>query len=214
MNLRLLNSLKLSMLAVLSSTLALSQMTVDATGPVRERQRNAMAGHGGSIGRNLPLRVTIEIQGPSPNSAGKSVVEFTITNLGKTDLTIPISPNPGDLEPSDPKASYTGMFLGLRVTSGRAPGTILSGGADLYGSHSFPGTLITLTPSESIQVLALVTFPPVSPPESNADVFVADATLNSETIKMVNGQPLLDMQNIGSARSQKYTSQSLFKSSE
>ena len=211
MKLLLVNSLMLGMVVVLSST-ALSQLTIDATGPARERQRIAMAAHVSSSGRILPLKVTIEIEGLSPNDARKTIVEFTITNLGKNNLTVPISPNPRELESTDPKASYRGTCLGLRITSVR--GAMLPGGADLYGSHSFPGSLIVLTPSESIQVLALVTFPPNPPAESNVDVFVADATLNIETIKIVNGQPLLDMQNIGSARSQKYTSESLFKSSE
>ena len=39
--------------------------------------------------------------------------------MSKTVLTLPISPHPRDLEPSDPNTSYSIEVLSLYVTSGR-----------------------------------------------------------------------------------------------
>jgi hypothetical protein len=194
------------------ATVALGQLTVDATGPIRERHREATSGRGGSVGRKLPLQVAIETTGAPPDENGKTVVDFILTNTGKNDLTLPISPHPRDLQPSDPKARYTVRCLGLRMSSGKAPWTIFPGGADLYGRDSIPGTLITLAPGESIRVLTRVALPRNSAPNSGAGVFVAGAILNGETIKIVNGQTVSDMQEIGSAGSSEYTPEALFRS--
>jgi hypothetical protein len=201
----------LSASVILLAIAALGQLTVDATGPIRERRREAGIGQGGGFGRKLPLQVAMKTPGTPPDENGKTVVEFILTNTGKNDLTLPISPHPGDLEPSDPKANYTVQCLGLRITSGKGSGTILPGGADLCGRNAFPGTLIALAPGESIRVLTRVALPHISIPGPGARVFVADAILNRETIKIVNGQTVSDMQEIGLASSPEYTPEDLFK---
>jgi hypothetical protein len=199
----------LSASVILLVIAALGQLTVDATGPIRERRREPASGRGGSIGRKLPLQVAIETTGAPPDENGKTVVEFVLRNPGKNDLTLPISPHPGDLEPVDPKASYTGRVLGLFVTSDKRQANILSGHAHLYGSDAVPGTLITLAPGESIKVLARVALPRSSPSEPGALVFVGHAMLDNETIKTVNWQAIFNRQEIGSASSPEYTPEHL-----
>jgi hypothetical protein len=190
---------------------AISQVTVDATGPIRERQRSATAGHGGGVGRKLALRVAIELHTPSPNANGATVLDFVLTNSGEGDLTLPISPNPGDMEPMDPTASYTLKCLSLRVTSDKKAASILPGGADLYGSPSFPATLTTLASGSSIRVLARVVLPPVSYSSTNTSVLVGSAMLNEETVTTLKGKTFLDTREIGFARSAEYSIESLFR---
>jgi hypothetical protein len=204
----------LSASVILLVIAALGQLTVDATGPIRERRRKAGMGRGGSIGRKLPLQVAIKTTGAPPDENGKTLVEFILTNAGKNDLALPISPHPGDLEPSDPKATYTGRLLALFVTSDKRQTNILSGDTHLYGSDAVPGTLITLTPGEFIQVLVRVALPRISASEPSASepsalVFVGHAMLDNETIKTFNGQAISDTQEIGSASSPKYTPEHL-----
>src|SRR6266446_3707349 len=86
---------------VLFSVGASCQMTVDAIHPTHERTRQPTMGGGGGSGRKLPLRVSVEFRGPSHDGNGKAIMEFILTNSGKTEFTIPVSPNPGDLEPPD-----------------------------------------------------------------------------------------------------------------
>lgn len=197
--------------AVLFPTIALGQLTVDATGPIRGRKVEATMASGGGIGRALPLKITIEIQNVPPDKTGKAIVAFTLTNFSKDELILPISAHPGDFYPADGKTSYSGKCLGLRITFGVAPGIILPGGADLYGSVAFPKTLTTLGPGDSLRVLCSVTLPRVSAREST-EAFVANVVLNNETIKTVSGQTVAEMQNIGSASSSEYAPESLLKS--
>jgi len=203
----------IAMSIAFSPIAALGQLTVDATGPVRHRVREATMGRGGGVGRKSPLHVAISLVGDGHEN-GKVEVEFTLTNTGKDGLTIPISPNPGDLEPADPKATYTVKRLGLYVTSDKRREEILPGRVHLYGSSAFPGTLVTLSPNESVHVLVLVGLPRPLGTESSTATLVAHAALYDETIETVGGQTLSDMHEIGSASSQEYTLQSLFKSSE
>ena len=140
---------------------ALGQLTVDATGPVRQRNREATQGRGGGVGRRLPLMITLQTTGSAPDETGKTMLEFILTNTRKTDLTLPISPNPADSEPSDPKILYTVMKLGLRISLSNKPGVMFAGGAELYGSAEFPETVANLAPGDSIRVLARVALPEV-----------------------------------------------------
>jgi hypothetical protein len=185
------------------------QLTVDATGPIRQAKRVAARGHGGGIGRKLSLKVAISTTGSPPDQNGKTLVEFVLTNSGTSDLTLPVSPHPGDLEPSDPKAAYTVMTLGLRISLSEKPG-IFPGGADLCGSAAFPGTLVNLAPGDAVRVLTRVTLPETHGADPDA-ALVASASLNNETIKTVNGQILSDSQEVGFARSPEYTLQSLLR---
>src|SRR5208337_3335962 len=97
---------------------AVAQMVVDATGPAHSRMRNPTAGHVGSIGRKLPVELRVKVGALSSDFAENHEVEFIIVNLSKEDLTIPVSPNPGDLEPADPKVSYRLKFMRLYLTTG------------------------------------------------------------------------------------------------
>jgi hypothetical protein len=188
------------------------QVTVDATGPIHQRLRNAGAGSGSGIFRKLQLQIAIEVPRASPNDNRPTEVDFILTNSGKDELTIPISPNPGDFEPADPKVSYTVKLLNLYITTDMRQG-ILPGGADLYGNRAFPGTLVTLAPGKSVRVLTRVALPLVLvADQTSTAVFVAHAVLNDETIRTVDGQTLVDGQEIGSATSPPYTLKSLFKS--
>lgn len=190
------------------STYSPSQVAVDATGPVRERTRVASMGRGGGVGRVLPLRVAIEAPVISADENGKMLVEFVLTNSGRNNLNLPISPHPGDLEPSDQKAAYTVTTLGLWVGLSRRPGVVFPGGAELFGNAAHPGTMVTLAPDQSIRVLARVALPR----ESSAEPFDAGASLNNETIKDINGELVSDSRELGFARSQQYTLRQLLKS--
>jgi hypothetical protein len=153
--------------------------------------------------------VVIEATGSAPDADGKTLVEFVLTNSGKSDVTLPISPHPGDLEPSDPRAAYTLMTLGLRISLSKKPAIIFSGGAELYGSSDVPGTLVRLAPGESIRVLTRVALAErVSP---KGEEFDASASLDYETLKTVDRQLVSDSKEIGFARSQEYTLDSLLR---
>jgi len=195
---------------VVLAVTAFGQLTVDATGPIRQRKREATRGHGGGVARKLPLKIAISTTGSPPDQNGRTPVEFVLTNSGTSDLTLPVSPHPGDLEPSNPKATYTVMSLGLRISLSEKPGTF-PGGADLYGSAALAGTLVSLAPGDSIRVLTRVALPEVCGEASNTETFDASASLVNQTIKTVNGQVLSDSQEVGFARSAEYTLQSLLK---
>jgi hypothetical protein len=202
-------SLMLCTLLVSLALTALAQLTVDATGPIRQRKRDAARGHVGCCGRKLPLQVAMETTGSPPDENGQTLVEFVLTNSGKKALVLPVSPHPGDLEPSDPNATYSGMSLGLRIGLSKKPAGIFGGGADLFGSKEFPGTLVSLAPGDSIRVLARVALPQVGNTEPEA--FKASALLGTETIKRVNGELVSESQNVGFADSPEYTLESLFR---
>ena len=202
-------SLQILLVAVLAASSALrvaGQLTVDATGPIRGRTREATRGSGGGVARRLPLQVAIKTPVSTPDARGRTLVEFILTNSGRKALILPVSPHPADLEPSDPKSAYTVLTLGLRVSLNKKPGTIFPGGTDLYGSASVPATLVTLGPGDSILVLTLVTLP-MSGPEP----LIATASLENQTLKTTNGELALDSQEIGFAMSTEYPLNSLLR---
>lgn len=207
-------NLKLCMMGsfILLALTSLKQLTVDATGPIRQGKREAARVHGGSSGHKLPLRVAIRATGSPPDETGTTLLEFMLTNSGKNALTLPISPHPGDLEPSDPKAAYTMLTLGLRVSLSKKPGIIFAGGADLYGRTAYPESLVNLAPGDSIRVLTRIALPDAGA-DATATV-VAIATLSDDSIRTVNGETLSDLQNIGFAISQEYTTDSILRSRE
>lgn len=188
-----------AMLLVVS---AIGQLAIDVTGPVRERQRNPTFGSGGSSGRRLPLQVTFEVQA-AQDARGRTYVDFILTNIGKTNMTIPISPHPGDLEPKDPRATYTVQHLALYLASETGPraekrSTVLPGGAHLYGQSENPETLATLKPGESVKFLTRVAVPHDSgTPGPDSTALVAYAWLHLETIRPVGGQLKSEEQEIG-----------------
>ena len=73
---------------------ALGQLTVDATGPIRGRKREAIQGHGGGVGRKLPLKVAIWTTGSPPDENGKTLVEFVLTNSGRATSLFRYHPTP------------------------------------------------------------------------------------------------------------------------
>lgn len=195
---------------VLTTVAAAGQLTVDATGPIRDRSRPPAGGSAGSIGRKLQLRVALERSDAPQDESGRSLVEFVLTNSGSDLLTLPTSPNPGDLEPEDPNVTYTLSHMSLYVTSDRAEGSVLLPGTNLYGNRGMPGTLVTLSPGETMKVLARVSLGP-SPHLATPDarVFVAHATLANETVKTINKRTLSVTQEVGSSTSPDYSPQLL-----
>ncbi len=213
--------LALGIAVVFSATAALAQLTVDATGPVRERHRNPTSGRGGSASRRLPLEVAIRVHDRSNDIKEKIDVEFILTNVGETSLTLPISPNPGDLEPKDPSATYTVLYLNVFLTSDQGPkggrqSTVLSGGAGLYGQPVFPQTLATLAPGESLKVMTQVAVPPAPTAMGarRAVVLVGHAWLYEQTLTPVDNQLTLENKEVGSASSVDYAPSSIFKSTD
>src|SRR5258708_2005563 len=182
---------------------ASAQLTVDATGPIRERRRPPTAGSGGTMGRKLPISLAIEIRDAQPSATGDSLVLFVLTNSGRDKLTVPISPHPGDLEPSNPGANYALSRLSLYITtSDRAQSHALLPGTNLYGNQAFSGTLATLAPGESLRVLVRVKLlVEPSKPGTSAPVYVAHVILSTETIKTISGRTVSDTREIGSATS-------------
>ena len=87
------------------------------------------------------------------------------------------------------------MTLGLRISLSEKPG-IFPGGADLYGSAAFPGTLVNLAPGDSIRVLTRVALPEGGDAAPGAETFDASASLVNQTLKTVNGQIVSDSQEL------------------
>ena len=167
---------------------------------------------GGSVGKKVPLLVNVQLGGGgATDQKGKTEIDFILTNAGKTDLILPISPHPRDLEPSDPKADYSVQCLSLYMIPSKGP-NLLPGGANLYGNSEVPGSLTTLAPGDSIRVLARIALPLQPTAESTAVLFHAGANLSDETLKVVNGKRVSELHIVGSAYSHEFTLQSLFSS--
>src|SRR4029077_14912425 len=172
-----------------------SQLTIDATGPIPENQRVVRSGRFG-LGRKVPLRIAIRLQAGPARADDSGIVEFTLVNSGKNNLSIPVSVNPTELAPSDPKADYSVNHLGLYLTSDKRQETVLRGGAQLYGNRSSTGTMVQLAPGDSIRVLAKVTLKSEPASQNSRVVFVAHVVLNEERIKQVNAEAIMDSQEI------------------
>jgi hypothetical protein len=183
------------------------QSTIDATVSVRQRQHNVDVYRGGGVGKKIPLMVAVVSTGDAPDVNGKSKIKFVITNLSKENIVIPISPHPRDVEPVDPKVDYTVRCLSLKIHPAKEAND-LPGGAVLYGSADVSGTLRTLSPGETIQILTLVALPSPSLMDSG---FVASAGLRNETIKTVDHQKVSDLQEIGSAYSRPFKLQTILR---
>ena len=196
---------------IFSSVTARVQLTVDATGPIREKLRSATTGRAGSIGRKLNMGVDVHVRG-TPNGKGEVEIEFVLINSGKTDLTVPTSPNPADLETPDPNATYSIRQLRLFLTSDKKQQSIMPGGAELYGNRTHQGSLVVLAPGESMLVRAMVTLPTTDLPQANEKVFVAHVVLNDQTIRKVNDEDFEDTQEVGSVASPAYTASTLLRS--
>ena len=123
------------------------QLTVDATGPIHQRRREPASGSGGGIGRKLPLKVTIQFVGKPSGEAAGDKIEFIITNSGDKEIQVPLSPNPGELEPDNPQKPYTLLRMNVFLTSDTGTGSerhevLSTGGAHLFGETSVPATIV------------------------------------------------------------------------
>jgi hypothetical protein len=185
------------------------QITVDATGAVHERRREPAGGSGGGIGRRLPLTVTIEYLGKPSAEAGRYKVKFIIANSGDSNIEVPLSPNPGDLEPDNPQKPYTLLRMNVFLTSDTGTGSerhevMCAGGALLFGEMSVPTTTVKLSRGQSIHVLAF-TEPPIRQTSSAATKVVAHVVLTEETITPNGTKTVAQSREIGSATSEDYS---------
>jgi hypothetical protein len=213
MKLRFRYLLIFGLVAVPLSIALMSQAVIDATVPIRNRLRIPTAGHAGSIGRKLPLQIAVDFQRSSSDAEGNMNATFILTNSSEKELIIPVWLHPGDLEPRDENISYAIKHLDLYITSSRDSGSVIRGGAQLYGSDVHPETLLTLLPGKSVRVLIRVDLPVGRPSQrENPTLLVGHAVLNEETVRTSKGQTFGETQEIGSAISPAYKVESLFNS--
>ncbi len=188
----------LALFVTQSSMAGAEQTVVDATVPIRARVRPPTGGHSGSLGRKLPLQVTVEA---SSADSRMNEIDFILTNTGNAALILPASPHPRDLEPSDPDVTYTIEVLNMYTTSGDDEGTALPGGVELYGDRKLPETMTKLAPGESIRVLTRMTVPSGWRPRTAHKMLVGHVVLETQTVKTSGGQTVEDTQELGSAKS-------------
>jgi hypothetical protein len=186
------------------------QVTIDATGPVRQRRREPTSGSGGGIGRKLPLRVAIVCQNGFAKDVSHEKVEFIITNSGTSDLGIPVSPNPGDFESKNPKEPYSVLEMNLYLTddTGKGPERYeraLDGGARLYGNRALPTSIFKLTPGHSIRILTNAKVFNYERPFGSGTKIVAHIELNKETVTTIGTATSARIYEIGSATSEDYS---------
>lgn len=81
--------------------------------------------------------------------------EVTVENIDSTPLRIPFSPHLADLQPEDPakKFAYSELQLVLWVAAGEAWSVNTGGGISLYGADNRAGTMVTLSPGESVRIV-------------------------------------------------------------
>ena len=182
---------------------------VDARGPIRERKREAAYGRGGGVGRKLSIQLSIRRAGLPSGQDGKTVIEFVLRNSGKSNIMLPVSPNPGDFEPPDANTTYSLLRLSLAVSSSKEPGTIFPGGAELYGANAVPDSLLSIAPGDVVHVLTTVAVPEPEGAETNAAPFVASASLDNETVTASDGKIVSDSVEVGFVRSNEYTAKSI-----
>jgi hypothetical protein len=200
----------LSGLLVACACLATTNQTViDARVPIRERMRNPTAGHTGSIGRKLPMQVGVDFPQWQMDAEGRTEIAFTLTNNGEKAFTIPASPHPGDLEPVDKAIPYALQHLHLYLTSNRDNEAALAGEAHLYGNAQHSETLLTLSPGDSVRVLARVKIPSGMSNVKDPLLLIGHAVLNDEKISTADDQTFLEIEEIGAAKSPAYKAEPL-----
>jgi len=177
-----------------------AQTVIDATGTV-EKPRNITSGRVGSIGRKLPIKVTLEFPDTAAVDRDWLTVAFVITNAGQNDMLIPISLHEPHVEPRGKQLPYTVQHLHLLVTEQEG---VLAGGADLFGSEAHPDTFLKLSPGKWLRVLARFRAPQESLKEHKGKSLIGHAVLNVETLETVNNETSMDSQEIGSAISPAY----------
>lgn len=191
----------LFVLTVMVSIPAAAQTIIDATVRTGEKPRNIKSGRAGSIGRKLPIQVTLEFPDKSSSAEESITIAFVLTNTGRNDLLIPISLHEHDLEPKNKDIPYSVQDLQLVVTGQDG---VLAGGANLYGNDAHPETILKLAPGKWLRVLARVRVLDESITQKKGTTLIAHAILDIETLKTVRGETTLDSQEMGSARSAEY----------
>jgi hypothetical protein len=191
-------------LTVLPSAIGGEIRVVDATVSVRNRLRPPTAGHFGSIGYKLPLRVTVDVISRAAGGDGVGLVDFTLTNVGKTALQLPISVHPRDLEPKDSNENYAVAVLGIYLTRGGGKGNVLPGRVDLYGSPKFPETMEELPPGASIRVITRMLSGPSDSAPVSSGVLRAHVVLEDQRVSTKGGETSEDTKEVGSAESDEF----------
>jgi|GEM_PF-3269806 len=141
---------------------------------IRQRLREPSSGtSGGGIGwteghapARQPMTLSLEILGPSEFARGESFdYEVRIQNVSAEPLALPWDPNPADVEPSDPHASYQYQTAAV-VLQGklRESGPVtLNGSVLLSGSPSIAYTTIKLDPGQWVRIKGRATAAPANP---------------------------------------------------
>ena len=178
------------------------QMTVDATGPIRNFSYPPTSGRSGSAGSpKLPLTIRLEIPDVRPDIDGKTVVEFVLTNVSKAAITVPVFPNPADVE-SGANAQYHVLSLGCRLTKGADDRSGDAPGISLWGRVSVAGSLVALEPGKSLLVRARLAIPRSWQRDDWASGSLeATAILEDSQMTVSNGRASSDSQVLGIVRS-------------
>lgn len=208
--------LAISLLCCTVMAAADAQLTVDATAPIRKLRWDTQGFSRGGIFARIPLSVMLERTGDTEAGSGPIKVAFIVTNTGKDDFQVPISPQPAELEPDNPNAEYTVITLHLYVSEVNPHAAlrngaivyegppVLSGGAILYGKPDAPGTMLNLHPGQSIRVLAVVSFPVANTGEPPVK-FEASVAKGQDTYSKRGGRRVSDSQDLGSGLSYDFT---------
>jgi hypothetical protein len=191
----------LLLVTLMVSITAAAQTVIDATVRTGEQQRSIKSGRAGSIGRKLPIQVTLEFPDTNSSAQGLITVAFVLTNTGGDDLLIPISLHEHDFESKSKDVPYTVQHLHLLVTGQEG---VLAGGANLYGNDAHPETILKLAPGKWLRVFARVRVLDEPVTQKKGTTLIAHVILDIETLKTVHGETTLDSQEIGSARSAEY----------
>lgn len=185
---------------------AQSQVVVDATPPPRERLRPPTEGSFGSNNNVLPIKIAVGLSSASADRNGNPILEFTLTNTGKTDISLPLSPNPRDFEPVDPQTSYSVTVLSIYMTSRNNPRRMMPGKVDLYGSPTLSDSMAVLHPGEFLRVRSLGKFATIpEPSQSGEERFVCHVALKNESVSVNNGHTTERTDELGTADSGEIT---------
>jgi hypothetical protein len=190
----------------------LSQVTVDATRPPKGKERVVDGGGSrGGVGLRAPFSLAIHPEGKQPDTSGQLRIVCVLTNTGTTTLVLPISTDPGDLEPNSLSPSYRCICLSLSMAEVAHVANVLSG-ATLCGDPAIPKSMALLSPGEELRVLTQFPLPSRAPEPKT--VFCALAIPTNRTFHIVAGKTVLDVEESGYAPSPDFTWQSLLKQDE
>jgi len=183
---------------------AFGQLSVDARGPVRERKWEVAGGQGGGTGRRLALAVAVrQLDGKRSTEARKPDVAFVLTNNGNEPITLPTSPHPGDFEPNDQNTGFEVETLALGIGLRADPRTAVIS-TILNGSSERSGSLATLAPGESMEVIVSAKLPTAPSAALSTSPFQASAILSHEVIQVKHGKRISNLEERGSAWSRPF----------